>query len=289
MGMLRGGISIRKKNAARSEFRRVTGEELSEGEMDEIVRRSSVLSMESLMLSFVYPRLTERNICRVITTEGTELLDRALEGGNGVILLLAHFGANQLCMPALGYAGYRINQLAGAPEDWHKLTRVVPRKIERKIFDVRFRLESHLPVNFIFVRSTMRPALECLRRGEILIMAFDGRAGTQWLETRFFRRKLNISTGPFSLSRISGAPILPLFVIRRPSGGFLCRIEPAIEKIPADSGRKGLSKAAREFASILERYVKIYPCHYIQLLAEARLRANFDPVPLFIDNQEGMS
>ena len=48
--------------------------------------------------------------------EGQEYLDAAQNSGRGVMILLSHLGANQMIMPALGFRGYRVNQISRAAQ-----------------------------------------------------------------------------------------------------------------------------------------------------------------------------
>jgi KDO2-lipid IV(A) lauroyltransferase len=281
MGSVRYRVSRRRRRVMAEELGELLQEDPGGARIQAAVHRAMRLSGANLVETFLFPRHSPRTVDRVFEFEGLEHLERALAQGKGVILLLCHFGANQLCMAALGHRGYRINQIGSQPEDWHKLVDLEPSSLERRIFDVRLRLERALPANFVYIDRSMRPVYRCLARGEILIMAFDGRAGSQWLDVPLFHRRMNISSGPFSLARRAGSPIIPLFMVRRPGGRHRVVLHPPLE-VPREGPREELLRApAIEFARLMEHWIRELPDHYAGLLAEARIRAALDRVPLF--------
>lgn len=243
------------------------------------------LAMKNGLEVFLYPRFTAEQTQRVINTEGTKYLDDALQGGRGVILLLAHFGQNQLCMPALGHLGYPINQIGATPDDWNRLTGHQADRQEERIFRIRFELEKHLPAHYLYIQKSMRPVVDRLADNEVVIMAFDGRAGTQFIQVPFFSHTLNISSGPFSLARMSNAPILPLFMVRQSNNRHRCILEPPLQFDPGSDRHAFQQNAAIAFIHYLQQYVGQWPEHYIGLLREARRRAVMDTVPLFTDSE----
>lgn len=247
------------------------------------VRKSYRLDYTKLLQSFLYPIMDESHAARLFRYRNLEILDQGLTNGNGAIILLAHFGANQFSIPALGFKQYPINQLGSAPDDWHTLNRIRPSVIQQRIFQVRLADEQQLPTKFVYIKTSMRPAFDCLHNNELLIMAFDGRAGTQWLKVPLLNRILNVSSGPFSLSRLAGAPLIPLFMLYDYKGLHQCILEPPFQ-VPKTMDRDtDLITGARWFASLFETYLTQYPDHYVGLLCEARKRARIDQTPLFDD------
>jgi len=245
------------------------------------VREALALAGTNLIESFFFGWHTPQRSADVFDFAGTEHLDQALRGGRGAILLLCHYGANQLCMAALGHRGYPINQIGSAPEDWHRLVRIEPSRIERRVFDARLALERKLPAQFLYIEKSMRPVFDCLARNEILIMAFDGRAGSQWIHIPLFERNMNISTGPFTLARRAQAPILPLFMQRQSGARHRLTIHPPLPMGEGQQRDAAIREPAQAFARLMERYILERPGHYAGLLAEARIRADKDAVPLF--------
>ncbi|MBN2056203.1 lysophospholipid acyltransferase family protein, partial [bacterium] len=251
--------------------------------MADIIARSYRLDNERLLQSFLYPRLDKSSAARLFRYEGLDILDRTLAAGTGGIILLAHYGANQFSIPALGFRGYPINQLGSIPKDWNRLNQIEASPLQQRIFDLRLSFEKELPVTFVYLAGSMRPIFECLRRNELIIFAFDGRAGSKWLDIPVLRRTMRVSTGPFSLARQTGTPVIPLFMIAGGNGVHTCRIETPYFIAKTADREADLHTGALTFASLLGSYIEARPDHYAGLLMEAKKRATVDPTPLFTD------
>ncbi|KJU86279.1 lipid A biosynthesis lauroyl acyltransferase, homology to CS-04 [Candidatus Magnetobacterium bavaricum] len=72
---------------------------------DMIVRRTLEGFFQTEMEVYLYPRLNKGNIHHLVKCVGVQRLEEGLRGGRGTMLLFAHFGANQMIMPAVGYMG----------------------------------------------------------------------------------------------------------------------------------------------------------------------------------------
>jgi KDO2-lipid IV(A) lauroyltransferase len=76
----------------------------------------------------------------------------------------------------------------------------------------------------------------------------------------FLHGHLMLPTGPLKLALASGAPIIPIFALRAPSGKIRIHVEPAIW--PADSSESP-HPALVQFATVLEKYVRAYPDQWL--------------------------
>lgn len=212
----------------------------------------------------LYGRMNSGNIERYVSLEGRSILDGALAAGRGVILLHAHFGNEHLLMPALGHRGYTVNQVGLHPDDAvNHLQDVMlrqPDDLTRSWFKLKEECEKKLPVTFIYLGKSLRPAVECLKRNEILAISLDGVDGNM-ITVPFLRKKAQFLPGPIRLAMATGAMIVPAFTVRKRNGTPRLVIEDPIE------GYSSIEEAVMRFKSLLEEYMKRYPCHYAKLLA----------------------
>ena len=88
-----------------------------------------------------YPTLNPSNIHDVCDVLGLEHLDLALNKGRGAILMIGHFGANQMIMPALGHRGYPIHQLSAPPTVWADILPERANPLWRQKLELRWQLE----------------------------------------------------------------------------------------------------------------------------------------------------
>jgi predicted LPLAT superfamily acyltransferase len=98
--------------------------------------------------------------------------------------------------------------------------------------------------------------LKALRRNEIVAIQGDRVYQRHTLEVPFFSQSTSFPLGPFLLAQVSGAPVLPVFVIRR---GWLRYKVLVGDPIAAASSRvaggdrdAGLREAMRQAVSFLE-------------------------------------
>jgi lauroyl/myristoyl acyltransferase len=233
-----------------------------------------------------YPDMNPETIDRYCRVEGREHLDRALARKKGAIVLIGHFGANQMIMPALGHKGYPMSQLSAPPPVWADIlreTRTTP--LWERTLARRWALEQRLPVQHINVFKFLRPAFDCLSRGEVLGLAFDGGGGSSWTEARLLARTANLSTQPVQLWRKTGATLLPTVVLRSPEEA---RHRVVIgEPVPFPTGHRDRgAETAAAMQAIVDRFaehVAARPDHYLQFMLMRRRVRGTDARPFFQD------
>ena len=254
-----------------------------------ILRRGFRLMAKNRLEELLFRHWDRKRSQDFIRIHGWEKVESALSNGKGVILVIAHFGANKLVMPGFALRGRRINQIAGKPTEWIKIYGNALSPIGRKALGMEFRNEQYLPANFIYVFGTMRPVFERLKNNEIVCFAVDGGGGTKKRRIRFLGRDAMVSDGPFRIAGKTGARLLPAFVVRQPDNTHQIIIE---EPIALDTGKgngDGALKGLRQFMDLLEHYVHRYPCHYAYRLGLARTLCDKDPIPFFMDYGKGES
>jgi len=251
----------------------------------DIIRDAYRAAMFNELEVLRYSTLTPATIGDVCEVEGLEHLDAALARGKGAIVLIGHFGANQMIMPALGHMGYPMHQLSAPPPVWAEIlkeTRSNP--VWERVLERRWELEKRLPVQHINVFRFLRPAFECLKSNEVLGLAFDGGGGQGWTQVKLLGREANVSTQPIQLWRKTGAQVLPTAVIR-PRGHSRHRV---VITAPL-KWRRRKDRAAEDqinmqaYVDRFAQWVLRYPEHYLQfMLMRWRVRGT-DVRPLFVD------
>ena len=232
-----------------------------------------------------YPHLSPETIDSTCTIEGQEHLDAALQKGKGAIVLIGHFGANQMIMPALGHKGYPMSQLSAPPPVWADIlrdTRTTP--LWEKVLERRWALEKRLPVQHINVFKFLRPAFTCLQNNQVLGLAFDGGGGKTWTQVKMLERTANISTQPIQLWRKTGAVLLPTVVVREvgaPQHRII--IEPPLPWQPHKNRKEETRLNMQAFVDRFTAWVQQYPDHYLQFMLMRRRVRGTDVRPFFTD------
>ncbi len=264
------GIAYRLSRSKRSEMADALGSLMNinnKKKLLRIIRRSFDLKLKNDVDVLLYPRIDKHNFRSVVSIEGLQYLDKALEKGKGVLLLHSHFGNPQILMLALGYLGYPLHQIAGNPtEDWEDLLGRPITPLESKTLRLRLEHEKTLPVNFIYVFKSMRSAFRCLERNEILAVAIDGGGERDRVYLEFFGRTAFFPSGPLKLALKTKAELLPLFVLREPNSKHRMIIEPPLELDVTENMENDVRENTQKFVSILEKYAIRYPSHYVEPL-----------------------
>ena len=190
------------------------------------------------------------------TIEGHGHLDSALTAGCGAIVLVSHFGLAKMAIPALmahGYDGY-LHVFRGATyagSVYEGMARAAMRRLAET--------EANSGVKFIYHRplTAFVTMIRVLRRGGIIAINADGMRGDDFVEVPFLSGTIQLPAGPAQLSAQSGAPIIPGFVL--PNGLFGHRLALHSPLVAQGTSREEVAATVREYASLIERYVRRYP------------------------------
>ncbi|MGA2744251.1 MAG: lysophospholipid acyltransferase family protein [Candidatus Sulfotelmatobacter sp.] len=160
-----------------------------------------------LMVSYCYvPQATHAQLLSMLVDpeRGAAKIEQALAAGNGLIVWTAHLGNWEFASRLLEMHGRPVN-VARVVED--KPAEILLRNLmasERlKIVDLKAGVPATIEL------------LQALRRNEIVAMQGDRVYQRHSAEVPFFSQPASFPLGPFLLSQVSGAPVMPGFVIRR--------------------------------------------------------------------------
>ncbi len=150
---------------------------------------------------------------------GLEHLQKALLGGNGVILATAHYGTFEI-------PGLRLKDFT----DFHAVYESFqPGYLDRLI--QRKRLEKGIDLIAV---SNIRAMLKVLHGGGTLAMLFDRPVDlTKGVRVRFFGHETAVPAGPAVLAMKTGATLIPVFTTREPDNTFHTILHPPIMWTPS--------------------------------------------------------
>lgn len=159
-----------------------------------------------LMVSYCFvPQATPSQLLDMLVeaeSSGAKI-EQCLAAGRGLIVWTAHVGNWEFASRLLGIYG-RVN---------------VARVVEDNPAEIALRdLMASERIKTVDLKEGIPATIEllqALRRDEIVAMQGDRVYQRRTFEVRFFSRPTSFPVGPFLLSRVSGAPVLPAFVIRR--------------------------------------------------------------------------
>lgn len=264
-----GGLAYRLSRGKRARMERhvsqVFGASLGPVERARIVRGAFQTFWDDVF-SLVPWRAGRASIPDV---SGLEHVRAALDAGKGAVLWESgYFGQRNIAKQVLQQHGFHIHQVhdeshfAGFARDDD------PGWVRDQIV-VRYfaRCERAFTASIIALPrsgslASTRELLAKVRRNEILCITADEPNGHRLVSLRILGATKRFATGMVTLSRASGAPLLPLFCIRDGDGRIRVIVEPPVP-IPSAGGRDAVVETPlRHYATLLESYIQRYPEQY---------------------------
>jgi len=185
---------------------------------------------------------------------GCEYICRAHQKGKGVLILTAHFGNWEL----LRESGYVVQQRFG----WK--SNIVARRLdflplEQFFSDVRVRLGTRVLKTRQNAFQTIIDVLAEKTIKNHVVLLNDQRV--DWFEgvfVDFFGQPACTNTGLARLTKQTGAPVVPLYVIR--SGkGFIAEFQPEIPWIPTGDDYWDIAVNTHRYNKNIEAMIRRYP------------------------------
>ncbi len=203
----------------------------------------------------VIDRITSSNKGEVIGGElGIEYMARALRKGRGAICITPHLGNWEMGGLLLAFRGGTLNVLSLDEPD-----------ARTKAFRGRFRHAKG--IKEIYIKpgaenpfSTIE-LVKALRNNEIVAMLGDREDSPNTIDVDFFGRRTRFPMGVGILAMMTGAPVLPVFVVMEANRKYWGIIE---KPIYFDGSRRGerarvIREGMEEIARVFEDYIRQYP------------------------------
>ncbi len=245
IGKLAYLIFRKKRQIALENLELAFGTEKNAQELKKITCRGSQEMCRCGIEAFQFLRSSSKIKIKI---NGRENLDAALCEGKGVILISAHFGNFPLMIATLASHGYRVSTLMRSMRDL---------KAEEFFCEVRQKLN----IRSIMVQprwASVQKCLTALRNNEILVIPIDQHAGAGGVFVDFFGKPAATPGGPVIFALRSGAPILPVFILREGEEQKII-IEPAVELCSGNDKEEIAEKTMAKLTKIVESYVREHP------------------------------
>jgi len=185
---------------------------------------------------------------KMVSFEGLENINKALEMGRGCIILTGHFGNWELAGCALAEMGYKINVVALDHKD---------RRINNLFINVR-------KMSGIKVSSTGAAKDACLAaldRNEIIAILGDRPYGDRGIEVNFFGRPTVVPRGAALFSLRKNTPIIAAFAYRKmdSDAGYTASLDSPF--VTENRGKIGcaLTGIMQRYINRFEQYIRKYP------------------------------
>jgi len=195
---------------------------------------------------FRFERLNRRYIDKNIKLENLHYFDQALKTGQGVVVLTAHLGNWELGGVVLAQLGYPFWAVALS----HK---------NKKVNDFFVAQRAVKGVNVIAMGKAVRSCISEIKKNHMVALVGDRDFTEKGIIIDFFNKPTHFPEGPAALALMTGASIIPGFMLRNPDDSFTLRIEKPVEFKPTGDKPKDLANLITVYKNIFEDYIRRYP------------------------------
>jgi Kdo2-lipid IVA lauroyltransferase/acyltransferase len=209
-----------------------------------------------------------RRLLRKVRYDGFQSWEEAWRrsAGRGILVLTAHFGNFELGPAAHAMHGYQISLV-------HHTQRFLAGEALMTF------IRERAGVEIIRKHKAARVVLRALREGEMVGIPFDQNAKrSEALFVPFFGELAATASGLARLARMSGAAVVPVFIVRDPNHRthrIVIEGELAVQR-SADAEADMLENT-RRFVAAIERMVRVYPEQFLWIHRRYRTRPRGAP------------
>jgi len=240
-----------EKNAVRENLRQILGREIAQKELEAMTPQVYVNFAKYLIDFFRVPKVNHSFIDRYVSFEGIEEVDRALEKKKGCLLLTAHVGSWEVGGAILATLGHPMKVIALSHKNpW----------IDQ--FFLKQRLSKG--IRSIPVQTALKGALAGLRQNHVVAILGDRDYTRQGIPARFLGKTVSFPRGTAYLAIRTGAPIVPIFVLREKGDCIrvLCK-KPIENSHFGDGSDQAIQALTQECARVLEEEIRLHPTQWL--------------------------
>ncbi|OGP85643.1 MAG: hypothetical protein A2Z08_04925 [Deltaproteobacteria bacterium RBG_16_54_11] len=222
---------------------------LTDEEKGRIAQESFINMLRGFMETFYCVPFYGKKFDPWVALEGRENLEQALALGKGAIGVSAHLGTFTLIGAKLNACGFHLTWMMGGQP--HPRLAQVWRQMGERV-GTSFIMSDSL---FTFHREILR----VLRKGEIMGFICDENQKQGGVVVEFLGRAMALPVGPAAYHLKTGAPILPLFIVRQGDRGHKVIIDPPLKVRLSGDEERDVFTIVEQIARVMESYIKRYP------------------------------
>ena len=235
---------------------------LGDGERRALVRATFRHAGESYAELALWPRLAaDLDYVRI---EGREHLDAALATGRGCLAITGHVGNWELLAARIAGLDLPVT--------------VIARRVKDERFDAlitRFRGGAGMEIVLRDDPKFLSTVRDALARNRIVALLIDQDSGGGGVFVPFFGRAAHTPPGAAILALRTKAPVVSVFIHRRPGGGHVIRFAP----MPIDERGAGtVTPLTARFTAAIEAAIREAPAEWVWWHERWRRRPGTDEV-----------
>ena len=249
LGPLYGQLVPRMRRRATAQLQECLS--IEKEEADRVVQRFFAKLGQTFMEVLYMPALNHSNIKKYVTIENRHYLDEALQDRKGVVLLTAHIGNWEWLGAALAMAGFPMATVVKRqPNDQH--TRILNEYRQRVGIEIFARGSSELV-----------GAAKALKQGKVLGFLADQDGGESGVVVPFLGKAASTPLGPAVFAKRFQAPVVPIFIVRRPKGGHRVLISQPFYYEDSGNENRDIYNLTMKMTAVIEDTIRSYPDEWL--------------------------
>ncbi|MEG0970751.1 MAG: lysophospholipid acyltransferase family protein [Acidaminococcaceae bacterium] len=191
-----------------------------------------------------YPKINLANLPTYVQVEGLAYLDAAYKQNKGVLLCTGHYGNWEMLGTVVALLGYPLLSIA--------------RKQNNQGMDAfinEYRAMTGQKITYNHGENNMLAINRIVRDKKILGVIYDQDTGHDGIHTTLFGKPAVVPPGAAILSRIHGAPMLPIFIHNQPDGTLVAKIYPPVYTAKTKDKTADIRQAMDELIVICEQEI----------------------------------
>lgn len=222
----------------------------SQPEILDIVRRMYANLGMNLVEVLRLGKVTDEFLRESIAIEGEEHGRTALLRNKGAVILTGHLGNWDLLAAIVPRLGYPLT--------------VISKNIKNKgLNEFWMNIRQRFGVKFVPAHNSYRACLTTLKKNELIGFILDqNMINTEGIFVDFFGKPACTTPGLAYMSAQSGAPVVPVFMIRRDNGRHVVKVLPPLDP-PPNREPETIRDFTQRYTKIIEDVVRQYPDQWI--------------------------
>jgi KDO2-lipid IV(A) lauroyltransferase len=252
LGNLMYALDLEHRRVAIDNLKIAFGDEKTAAERRSIARKNFQNIGMMAIEFFRIPKMDLETYKRKVTVEGLDQALKVLDENRGALLLLGHFGNWELMALMSKVINRPIMAIA-------KLIKNNP-WLERWIIESR----EKIGLEIIPPREATPKVIKALSQNKIVAILFDQRGRrSKGIWADFFGRKVPTTPGLATMALRSGAPVLPVFMVREGFEKHRLVIRDPLELIHTGNFSRDVEANTQLFNQVLESIIRQYPDQWL--------------------------
>ena len=185
-----------------------------------------------------------------LEVRGDEHLQEAIKKGRGILGLISHMGCwegTALGLPMLGIPAYAIGKRLG----------------NEQLNTLLFESRGKKGVSTLARGSSYKTILRVLAENNLVGILIDQDTDVRGVFVDFYGKPAHTPIGAAMLAMDSGAPVLPMFYLKKDDDTYEFIIDKEIPLISTGNRRRDMEENTRLFHTVIEKYIKKYPTQWV--------------------------